>query len=78
VLVSQRVDFGEAANTQAALLVSLMEQMSYVIARQRIGLPDGRGAVMGPIEASPAYSHPGLILKGVFAGEQGWKFSVPQ
>jgi hypothetical protein len=77
ILVQQRVGVGDAAETLVASLLLLQEQLAEWFKPLAVVLPDGRGCVLGPIDASPAYSQRALLEKNTFVGVQTWKFTVP-
>ncbi len=77
ILVQQRVGVGDAAEAAVASLLLLQEQLANYFKPLAVVLPDGRGCILGPIEASPAYSQKALLQEHVFAGVQTWKFLVP-
>ncbi len=77
ILVQQRVGVGDAAEAAAASLLLLQEQIANYFKPLAVVLPDGRGCILGPIDASPAYSQKALLERSTFVGVQTWKFLVP-
>jgi hypothetical protein len=77
LLVQQRVGAGAPAEALVASLLLLQEQVAEYFKPLAVVLPDGRGCIFGPIEASPAYSQRALLEKNTFVGVQTWKFLVP-
>jgi hypothetical protein len=77
ILVQQRVGVGDAAEALVASLLLLQEQLAEYFKPLAVVLPDGRGCILGPIDASPAYSQRALLEKNTFVGVQTWKFTVP-
>ena len=77
LLVQQRVGVGDTAEALVASLLLLQEQLAEYFKPLAVVLPDGRGCILGPIDASPAYSQKALLERNTFVGVQTWKFSVP-
>ena len=77
VLVQQRVGVGDDAEAAVASLELLQEQLADYFKPLAVVIPDGRGCVLGPIDASPAYSQKALLERNTFVGVQTWKFLVP-